>query len=331
MGGDFGDDVSALVSMYSRCLTLLKAFKGGQARTGSGDGHGNGKGDPDLSKDYSRLRRSVRSDRDQVRRAYSSRLYKNGSRLEKGDSRSRSAIRRILDRLKVAILKLLNMAKTQQRPVMDYQSLLSLSTSSRVHAIKTMDQLSRRLSSSSSLLRENRRPISSKSSKSSNKSTRRHSSHHHSPPRAPKTTRESKQSPLASTVEAYPEAARHAASPSTNTRRKTARSKMRREEAKTTAKTRKAEGPTHSHSENSPATASPAMPMDDPNRISFVSISSDSTKLGEIPYQRSRLMRLPDTVSDEYDVQPIYPLRPYRTPPKERSFLRRLFGNREKD
>lgn len=78
MGG-FGASVSALVDTYTRCLDLLKAFKG---HNGSGDTAPN---DPALKKANAHLRDSIRSDRSQIRKAYSSKLSKSGNRLERGD------------------------------------------------------------------------------------------------------------------------------------------------------------------------------------------------------------------------------------------------------
>ncbi|KAK7963845.1 hypothetical protein PG996_008469 [Apiospora saccharicola] len=165
MGG-FGASVSALDDTYTRCLRLLKAFKG---RGGSGDTAPN---DPALEKANAHLRDSIRSDRSQIRKAYSSKLSKSGNRLERGDAPSKAAIRRILDRLKAAIKNLLSMVKTQ-KPALDYQSLMSLSNASRVDAIRTMEHLSMRLSSSSGLFHEHRRPVSRSSSSSTKKKARR--------------------------------------------------------------------------------------------------------------------------------------------------------------
>jgi hypothetical protein len=80
MGG-FGENVSALVDTYSKCLGLLKAFKGHRRSSDTRSV------DTALSDAHSRLQSSIRSDRTQVRRAYTSKLSKNGTRLEKGDGK----------------------------------------------------------------------------------------------------------------------------------------------------------------------------------------------------------------------------------------------------
>jgi len=76
MGG-FGESVSALLDTYTRCLGLLKAFKG---HDGSNDTAASA-----AIKENARLRGSIRSDRSQIRKAYSSKLSKSGNRLERGD------------------------------------------------------------------------------------------------------------------------------------------------------------------------------------------------------------------------------------------------------
>ena len=75
--GEFGAGVAALLDTYGKCLNLLKAFKG-HSRSPSDDGS-------ELSIAHSRLRKSIRSDRSRVRAAYAARLYREGSRLSRGD------------------------------------------------------------------------------------------------------------------------------------------------------------------------------------------------------------------------------------------------------
>jgi hypothetical protein len=75
----FGSTVDALLEFYSTCISLLKTPKSGRG----GDG-------TVAAREYderAQLRRSMRSDRAQVRRAYSSGLSSAGSRFEKGDGK----------------------------------------------------------------------------------------------------------------------------------------------------------------------------------------------------------------------------------------------------
>jgi hypothetical protein len=75
----FGDSVKALLDTYANCISLLKAFGRGRLENGSM---------VDAHHQHSRLRKSLRSDRSLVERAYSARLSEAGSRLKKGDSKS---------------------------------------------------------------------------------------------------------------------------------------------------------------------------------------------------------------------------------------------------
>lgn len=72
------------------------------------------------------------------------------------------------------------------------------------------------------------------------------------------------------------------------------------------------------------------------NRVSRLTISSDSTKLGEIPGKIGRAPGPPsrysngtDSSSEQYSIRPIYPIRPYKVSMQEREkkgfwgFLRR--------
>lgn len=74
----FSSSVDALLEFYSTCISLLKTSK---SKSG-GDGAGAG-----AARDREQLRRSMRSDRAQVRRAYSSGLSESGSRFRKGDGK----------------------------------------------------------------------------------------------------------------------------------------------------------------------------------------------------------------------------------------------------
>ncbi|KAK4179197.1 hypothetical protein QBC36DRAFT_323185 [Triangularia setosa] len=79
-------------------------------------------------------------------------------------------------------------------------------------------------------------------------------------------------------------------------------------------------------------------PHTSPNRISIMSFSSDSTKLGEIPQRRwqpnHRSLYITTTGSpseeeeDEYNIRPVFPLKPYTVEVKERGRFWGLFARR---
>lgn len=68
----FGSSVNTLLEIYSNCISLLKAFR--RPDEGRHD-------DPQQAQ----LRKSLKSDRARVRRAYSTAVSEAGSRFEKGD------------------------------------------------------------------------------------------------------------------------------------------------------------------------------------------------------------------------------------------------------
>lgn len=341
----FGESITALLETYSNCLSLLKALR---HRAGS---------DAATSEDqHASLRKSLKSDRAQVDRAYTSRLSEAGSRLEKGDARAVSALNRILKKIRTTVTNVLRISSKEQSPVLDYESLMSLSNLSRAEAIKTIDHLSRRLGSSSS--RASIAPSSPKPAKSlpappsppppaspRQKSRPSHSSDTTSTKRRSKTS-ESPKSPKKkrSVVKEHKEH-REAKEVKAEKEMKSAASK---ETLRPTTSKETLKPATSKETLNAEATSPPASPTPEPrshlrpqatpermaaaaqNRLSLMSFTSDSTKLGEIPERkwRPRYYVSIDTSSEEYNVPPLYPLRPYRPEPREKSFWGGWFGRR---
>jgi hypothetical protein len=67
-----------------------------------------------------------------------------------------------------------------------------------------------------------------------------------------------------------------------------------------------------------------------PNRVSILSFSSDSTKLGEIPQRKWQSVMhysVAESDADEYNVRPMFPLKPYTVEVRERRFFG-LFSRR---
>ncbi|KAK2023669.1 hypothetical protein LX32DRAFT_667203 [Colletotrichum zoysiae] len=128
----FGAKVESLLETYSKFLLLLKGLKGTNS-----------------SKRPRQLRKSIRSDRSKVRSVYSSRLSISGNILEKGDAAARSSLRKVIKRLSSAMTRLLHIMARERKPVIDYHSLRTLSNSSRIDAVKTIEDLSRRLNAPS--------------------------------------------------------------------------------------------------------------------------------------------------------------------------------------
>lgn len=289
----FGSSVAALIETYSNCISLLKAFK----RRGADARHDD---------QQSQLRRSLRSDRAQVRRAYSSALSESGSRFERGDARAKSSLGRVLKKLTSAITNILRSAGKVQ-PGLDYGSLVLLSNASRAEAIKAFDQLSRRLDSGPS-----RTSVASAPTASKHKRKHRSSS----------STASSKNGRSGPSKE-----------PSGSTQ--TPQERGRTDEQKWRDDRKKLAGllsapvpalatpPVTAPTAAGPQSWTPSGPSRTAvsNRISFASVSTDSTKLGEIPQRKLRLRYAYDSTSEEYNVPPVFPLKPYETPVKEKKFL----------
>ncbi|WYZ46476.1 hypothetical protein EsH8_IX_000701 [Colletotrichum jinshuiense] len=258
--GEFGNTVDSLLETYSKCLSLLKSLKG----VNNND------------KQPRQLRKSIRSDRSKVRSVYSTRLSVSGSHLEKGDAAAQSSLKKVINRLTSAMTRLLRLITRGQNPIIDYQSLKTLSNSSRVDAVKTINDLSRRLSTSSA------RSSSSASSKKERRQKR------------------------------------------SNLPRKPQESKSDRTYSQQASR----EGEEQEHRNALSVTAAVpvrARQIDANKRVSMATVSSGSTKLGEIAPKK--LYRRQSMASDEFAVQPTYPLRPYYHDRHHSEIKRKRFWN----
>jgi hypothetical protein len=213
------------------------------------------------------------------------------------------------------------MAKSHE-PAIDYESLMSLSNTSRVDAIKTISRLSHRLSSSSSLSREDHRSRTStpgsKDRKPRTKATKHLGKHGH------------KSNSSTSSAGSGSAASKESQGGTPATQKKSELQKRSGQKgAKISNVIQRREKPGETAPAPSPTGA--IVHARPPNRISYISTSSASTQLGEIPYRyrQSLLLQHPYSGSPEgYNVQPVYPLQVYQQAPKEkRGLLRRIFGS----
>lgn len=223
-------------------------------------------------------------------------------------ARSRSVLRRILERLKTAMESLLSMAR-RGKSAIDYESLVSLSNGSRVSAIKTMSRLSQRLNSLSSLSREDLR-----SPPPENKDGDKHQQRSKSVLRRGHTSGSSTSSTgYDSTESKGPQGSM------------TERRKKKSKKPGVVRKQCKING-----GSSAPSPTGETLHTKSPSRVSYISMSSDSTQLGEIPC-RSRQPRLVRPHDGNYNVSPVYPLHAYPPTTKEkRGLLKRIFGASQK-
>ncbi|KAK4151310.1 hypothetical protein C8A00DRAFT_45466 [Chaetomidium leptoderma] len=308
----FSDSVGALLGTYANCISLLKAFGRGREEGGTANSH----------HDHSHLRKSLRSDRSLVERAYSSKVSESGSRFKKGDARAKTALDRILKRLRTAVTSLLRLSSKKDGLDLDYESLMTLSNASRADAIKAIDSLSRRLASPS-----RSSVVSSSSTKASSKASP--SRHKHKPPSnaeasttKPKKAGRQENSPS----KKPPPTIEEGKTPNRPPKADAARLRKSPPPLALSPPPPPPKSPDSKHQARTPraVSANPKSPkLAEPNRISILSFASDSTKLGEIPQRkRQSVMRYSaiDPDGDEYNVRPMFPLKPYTVEVRERRF-----------
>ncbi|KAL2137773.1 hypothetical protein VTI28DRAFT_8317 [Corynascus sepedonium] len=309
----FGDRIQALLDTYANCISLLKAFGRSRQDKGIGDSH----------QRRSRLRKSLKSDRSLVERTYSSKLSESGSRFQKGDTRAVKALDRVLKKLRSAIANLLRLSSDKDGLDLDYRSLMSLSSGSRTEAVKAIDSLSRRLadSSRSSLITSSSTKAKAASRASSSRNKPEQSSNTGSS--TSKVSSQARQEQAARKHSAFvKETNKRVKDPKRTTERRhktfqsPSPSPTRPSDAKSKAKVPQVDSP--GLSPNTPGLTAP-------NRISTLSFSSGSTKLGEIPPRKWQSVKHHTTIDSNgnvYNVRPVFPLRPYTVEVKER----KLFG-----
>lgn len=193
-----------------------------------------------------------------------------------------------------------------QQPFLDYESLQRLSNSSRVDAVSAIDQLSQRLGNATS-----RNSLVSPTSVGDLRrfsTTSSDESKH-------KLSKDKQQK--SSKTRVRPQVKDHRRSGSGSTSRSKSRPRYRSKERCSQNKR---------HSGTSVASRQ--------DRLSMMSSSTDSTKLGEIPERRR--LRKENTISNDSDssgcypahVRPTYPLKPYPSLEPRSRTIWRLFARR---
>lgn len=229
---------------------------------------------------------------------------------------SRSKLRGITRKIKAALVNILHLAKTQQ-PAIDYNALTTLSNASRIDAIRTMDDLSQRLQRPS---HASLRSSSSKSSATSKSRSRKHGKRHSSEQEEVPSV-DTRKRPTAQKSEGRSkgrESSRRSSSDSQSPICPPPDLQIKSKPAAPDVVTKRAPGKLVKQSPHQETVVH--------NRISYVSISSDSTKLGEIPYRGSRLVRHHDSDGASISQQATYPLYTYKPAHHEKTGLfRRLF------
>lgn len=218
------------------------------------------------------------------------------------EARARSALARVLRKLRATMANLLGPSKKRKRAMPDYDSLTLLSNSSRIQAIQACDQLSRRLQKSSS----SRHSVAASTTSSGSAGERR--------------------------KRRYSYSGSAASSVKSNGRGRRRTSAKGKREGKSVAHRERQKDGRHSeprqhrqHRQHRQNDRTGDERTDTPKRVSLLTTSSDSTKLGEIPERRPRRSYTSNSTYrstwEGYGVTPVYPLRPFQSPAKERTFL----------
>ncbi|KAI3400168.1 hypothetical protein diail_4053 [Diaporthe ilicicola] len=304
----FGTSVSSLLETYDNCVSLLKVFK-------RRDKHDDNRKASRASDQQALLKHSLKADRKRVERAYSSRLSESGGRFEKGDKKALSALGRVIQKLNAAIANLMRTASKGQGSALDYESLMSLSNSSRLQAIKTFDQLSRRLDSKSS-----RSSVGSAASSKSSRTSKSSSS------KASKSTSSSQSSGASRSSDSRRHKKTRASKKHDHVDRKDSRPRDPKAMSERPLRLEMSIATplldSMDRSLGNSASSSPRRRPSFANRFSLISMSSDSTRLGEIPERKWH--RRYDTSGgglEEYNTPVMYPVRPFQPQVKERRFL----------
>ncbi|EWZ46827.1 hypothetical protein FOCG_11332 [Fusarium oxysporum f. sp. radicis-lycopersici 26381] len=225
-----------------------------------------------LSETRSTLSTSLRSDRARVRREYASRLSQDGSRFEKGDAPARSALRRIVRKLTNTLADVVRSFQDPKGQPINCESLLALSTGSSLDAVRAMNDLSSRVGSTSSsssrgsIVSRGRQRSRCDSQKTGIKSKRR----------------------------------------STEERSKREKTRSKKPTSQSQSRSRRRTSSDRLHRQHGSRSRQPPEIKGPHNRVSIVTIASDSTKLGEIRRRLSKQMPL-----EEYENRVAYPLYAY--------------------
>ncbi|CAK7212428.1 hypothetical protein SEUCBS140593_001500 [Sporothrix eucalyptigena] len=358
------DSVEALLETYSKCIDLLRVFsssdKGSLTRSPGSPGRSRAAvaygslSSSDWDR-QSQLSHSLRTDRAKIQKAYSDRLSETGSRLQKGDGQSRSALRRIIRRLTDALANILGFgsssghrgdAMPDGRPLLNYDALRALSNASRIDAIHAIDEVSMRLSSRNSA---SVRSHSSRAYSGRDHSVSASASSLQNRPKQSQNSKRHRRTPGSSSGSSRGSSSsdrRGSSKTAVDSQISQLRSKKAKAEASSSSRESNEQarpGKKHKQSISSHHRSGSSVSINNNSggssiaiarsrssrasghlgrRVSMMSSSTASTKLGEIPERKLRRRQPPATntgdpwsgVAPGYNIRPAYPMRPMRMP-----------------
>ncbi|KAG0646696.1 hypothetical protein D0Z07_6212 [Hyphodiscus hymeniophilus] len=327
--GELQNAVSALLDAFARGIAVIKTQR-------------NRRKAEKLSIDSThktaetRVSKSLKRNKADVQSAYTKDLARFGSGFAAGDAEAHSSLSSILFRLNAGFVSVIERFTCGRSTPTDYQVLVNLSNASRMEAIHTFEQLSRRLSQSSLALvpsnkHNEKRRHKSRTKVDSSLGTPKHARSKSAPQLSitpfgpatsdgwvrPKTGRKlSSDTKATGTSSPKRRATRQAPSPQRlNIPAPPLQSPTTHSPPPIPRATHPSQIQTSPHHR---AMVSQPRPGD---RKSIMSFASDSTKLGEIPEHKwARPVE-----GGHFPVRVFYPLEPYQEPEKPRSRLMRLF------
>ncbi|CAD6456585.1 c438dd1b-0e90-48fa-bc24-5483a91e4449 [Sclerotinia trifoliorum] len=302
--GELDELVSTLLGTFTTGIRLLKASR---------KRHRSGNEAIDTYKDEETpLIKSFKRSRSDIREAWKKDSIMAGPKFSEGDARACSSLSTILSRLNTAFTSAIVSFSRGKVKSSDREALIKLSNESRVEAINTLNELSKRLSVSASSL-------TSRDALTQTKNGRR-----------------KREQNLAPTVPTKPTALGPATKDGwirpKSSKKGAAKSKTHAGKASVT-ESKGEQKPVPSQSVDVVRKREPVSMRRTAteNRKSGFSFASDSTKLGEIPEHRlARLLATSEHNNTGYYMHTVaYPLAPYQPEPHKRRFgIGKLFKSR---
>ncbi|KAG4424926.1 hypothetical protein IFR04_001897 [Cadophora malorum] len=353
--GEFHGAVSSLLDAFARGIGIIKA-----QRKRRKSGHI--PIDQSSKTAETKLSKSLKKSRTEVKNAYGKDLNRLGSGFAEGDAEARTSLQAIMFRLNAGFVSVIERFTKGRSSPADYQVLLNLSNSSRLEAITTFQQLSYRLSRSSLALPlspHKTAPKASATHRRKKKSTTSSSGHttrsHARSKSAPGLSISS--TPLGpATPDGWvrPKAGRKSSTDSRSSGKSSGSSTPKQRSSpkplalpapaptsipRPASATRRSPPPPPYQSQLPSPSPIPEAFVAEPEplptqrlqvrvskadkRKSFMSFASDSTKLGEIPEHKWGRNAIPE--GGQFPITPYYPVHLYQEPEKPRSRFMRLF------
>ncbi|KAM3070280.1 hypothetical protein ACMFMG_010116 [Clarireedia jacksonii] len=302
--GDLDGLVSQLVDIYTRSIKLLSAHRKTNRK--------HERVSDERDNQEARLLKSLRRSKSDVLQAYKQDLVQAGPRFSHGDAKARSSLSKILSRLDRAFMKAWeSFSRGGRVRSSDRERLTQLSNESRMQALSTFDELSKRLSQST-LSSANRQVVARRGGKSRSHST--------------SSTTLTALGPA--TKEGWIRSKPH------KTGHRSPKQRPQKEIVERRSRTEQPLPPTPPVAQiqcaEPPERKDTATQLRIENRKSGMSFLSASTKLGEIPRRRVAQLLAAAGHSDVEYPEPtvLYPLAPYHPEPKPRSRFGKLFKSR---